>query len=488
MGQVFGFLIAVEKYQDTSITPVRFAENDATGLRDALGLHGLDPANTVLLLSAQATKTRIESEIRRVCKTVEDGDTLYFFYAGHGFSKNDKNYITCHDTVRKDLAPTSIDLQGLLKEFAKSKCRNIVLFLDSCHSGLEIDESMRSILSDMSDDDFREFCRGAEHHQAFSACKPDEQSHSALYLKHGIWTYHLLEALHGRELAALDRGKFLTASSLQTYLSSAVPKSKHLQPGVVQTPMAWGNKTREFIVADFTKIFADRDAAARIGMGKFKGISMQGSIAEWIKRLSGFKKHHRVPDAVNDSTRGFVRTVASEEIKQRVEEIADGLKASFNYKRKELQVDEDGHIETPDFTVEVDVEIDPDDTAKCIISTTVTDIKNPAIIASEGFAEVFDDTFDRICFGVSGRIDVAAVIDKVEDDPRGLDVDYPASAKTCTIKAPGMTSRIEVHPDQVVVQFHSTQPVQALLSGGESFTRLATNDGGSLGMALRLLT
>jgi hypothetical protein len=486
LGQIFGFLIAVEAYQDASIKSVRFAENDATGLRDALELHGLDPANTVLLLSARATKTRIESEVRRVCKTVREGDTLYFFYAGHGFSKNDKNYITCHDTVRKDLGPTSIELQGLLKEFAKSKCRNIILFLDSCHSGLEIDDSMRSILSDLSDDDFRDFCSTAEHHQAFSACKPDEQSHSALYLKHGIWTYYLLEALNGRDKAALERGKFLTASSLQSYLSSSVLKSPHRQSSDVQTPMAWGNKTREFIIADFTKIFAEQDAAARIGLGHFKGISMQGHIIELIKKLSGFKRHHKVPDAVNDSTRAFVRSVASDEIKQRVEELADALRTSFSYKRKELRIDIDGTIETPDFVVAVEVDIDPDDTAKCIISTSVSDIKNPAIIASEKFTQVFDDEFDRMCFSVSGKIDVGAVIDKVEDDSRGLGIDYPLSAKFCTITAPGLTPQIEVHADQVIVKFRSRQSVQALLNESQSFTKLASNNGGSLGTALRL--
>ncbi|MDO8447989.1 MAG: caspase family protein [Rhodoferax sp.] len=487
MGQVFGFLIAVEKYQDVGINAVRFAENDATGLRDALELHGLNMANTVLLLSAQATKNRIESEIRRVCKTVRDGDTLYFFYAGHGFSNNSKNYITCHDTVLKDLAPTSIELQGLFTELARSACRKIILFLDSCHSGLEIDDRMRSILSDLSDDDFRNFCQSAEHHQAFSACKPDEQSRSALYLKHGIWTYHLLEALNGRDKAALERGKFLTASSLQTYLSSTVPKSTHLQPGDVQTPMAWGNQTHEFIVADFTKILADRDAAARIGLGQFKGISMRGSVIEWINKLSGFNRHHRVPDAVNDRTRGFVRSVASDEIQRRVEKLADVLKASFHYKRKDLQVNTDGSIETPDFAIEVEVDIDPDDTAKCIISTSVSDFKDPAIVASEEFAAVFDNEFDRICFSVSGKIDVEAVIDMVEDDPRGLGIDYPSAANSCTITAPGMMPEIKVSSEQVIVQFRSTQVVQALLSGGQSFTTLASHNGGSLGMALRLL-
>lgn len=487
MGQILGFIVAVESYQDASINRVRFAENDATGLRDALGSHGLAPANTVLLLSAQATKTRIEYEVRRLCKNVQDMDTLYFFYAGHGFSKNDKNYITCHDTILKDLARTSIELQSLLKAFAKSKCKKVILFLDSCHSGLEIDDSMRSILSDLNDDEFLEFCRAAEHHQAFSACKPDEQSHSALYLNHGIWTYHLLEALNGRDKTALDRGKFLTASSLQTYLSNTVPKSTHLQPGDVQTPMAWGNKTREFIVADFTRIFADRDAAARMGLGQFKGISMQGRVVELVKSLSGFKRYHKVPDAVNENTRGFVRSVASGHIEQRVGEIAESLRASFKYKRKELLIHTEGLIETPDFAVEIGADIDGNDPAKCIISTSVTDIKNPAIISSHEFARVFDHQFDSIFFSVSGRIDIKAVIDNVEDDPGGLEIDYPASAKSCTITVPGISPNIDVHSNKVILQFGSSQSVKAILIEGQAFTKLACSNGGVLATALRLL-
>ena len=488
MGTTYGVLIAVEKYQDSRIKPVRYAENDANGLRDALAIHGLDAAHTVRLTSAEATKTRIESEVRRVCKVLKSGDTLFFYYAGHGFSKDDKNFITCHDTVKSDLALTSIELQSLLKQLKKSACRKLVLFLDSCHSGLDIDDGMRSILSHLSDDEFKEFCHSAEHHHAFAACKPDEQSHSALYLKHGIWTYHLLEALSGRDKQALERGSFLTASSLEAYLSESVSKSTHLPTGTMQTPMSWGSKTREFIIADFTTLFATQDAEARAQLGDLKQVSLQGRFVEWIKKLSGFKRSHRVPDAVNNQTRSFVRSIATNEIQQRVDEISESLKRSFQYKRRDLKIDLDGLIETPDFTVEVSVDFDADDSDKCVISTTVLDIKNPAAVASEAFAEVFDGEFDQLCFEVSGQIDVAALIDKVEDDPRGMEINYPGSAKSCTITAPGLaTASIEVRSNQVAIQFRSTQEVQVLLGASQSFARLAASSGGVLGTALRLL-
>lgn len=170
-----------------------------------------------------------------------------------------------------------------------------------------------------------------------------------------------------------------------------------------------------------------------------------------------------------------------------MEEIADSLRASFQYKRLDLKVDAEGSIETPDFSVDVSADIDPDDINKCVICTSVLDIKNPAAINSDAFAQVFNGEFDQLCFEVSGRIDVKALIDKVEDDARGLDIDYPASARSCTITAPGMAGAcIEVNSSRVVIQFRSEQAVQALLGASQTFGQLAASNGGLLGAALRL--
>ncbi len=58
------------------------------------------------------------------------------FYAGHGFSKNGHNFITCYDTDPDDLEETSIKLKDLLDICGKSACKRIVFFLDSCESGI----------------------------------------------------------------------------------------------------------------------------------------------------------------------------------------------------------------------------------------------------------------------------------------------------------------------------------------------------------------
>ena len=40
---------------------------------------------------------------------------------------------------------------------------------------------------------------------------------------HGIWTFHLIQALQGDAERAIDRERFITGDSLKNYLSLAVP-------------------------------------------------------------------------------------------------------------------------------------------------------------------------------------------------------------------------------------------------------------------------
>lgn len=89
------------------------------------------PLDTVFLLSGKATKTTINSQVRLQVKALTKEDYLYIFYAGHGFSKNGHNYITCYDTDLDDLEDTSIRLKELLDACGKSACNRIACPLPS---------------------------------------------------------------------------------------------------------------------------------------------------------------------------------------------------------------------------------------------------------------------------------------------------------------------------------------------------------------------
>ncbi|MEX2175177.1 MAG: caspase family protein, partial [Pirellulaceae bacterium] len=107
-------LIGVEEYADPQIRAVPFAGADARGLAAALAQLGIGEAKRDLLVDAQATKTIVESRVRQAIRSLSADDTLYLYYAGHGYSKDGRGFLTCHDTQLADLEATSIALDWLL--------------------------------------------------------------------------------------------------------------------------------------------------------------------------------------------------------------------------------------------------------------------------------------------------------------------------------------------------------------------------------------
>jgi hypothetical protein len=248
-------VIAVEKYQRQNIPPVEFAEADAQAVAESLRYSGLLDSNVVVLLSAAATKTSIESRLRTFMRTVTEKDQLFFFYAGHGFATDGANYITCHDTQPEDLPHTSIALQDLFGHLRASHARRIMLFLDSCHSGIQIFQGMRDLFVRRADSELQDLVERDQYCVGFASCKSDESSYSNQTLGHGIWTYHLARALRGEDHSALKDNRFLTGISLQGFLLRSVQSALKgmFDNQCVQTPCMFGNLTQDFLIADFAQ-------------------------------------------------------------------------------------------------------------------------------------------------------------------------------------------------------------------------------------------
>ena len=136
-----------------------------------------------------------------------------------------------------------------------------MIFLDSCHSGMPAQAGMRSIVSGFTPDELKEFCKDSEFHIGFAACKVDEYSWPSNVLKHGIWTYCIVQALTGKARKALEKGELITGDSLSNYLSIEVPLQiqKLRKANAVKTPCTFGNSTKTFIVANLEPLQAGRE-------------------------------------------------------------------------------------------------------------------------------------------------------------------------------------------------------------------------------------
>ena len=443
-GTKYSFHIAVEKYQDPSINPVDYAEADATDLAAALQLHHFEKRNQQLLLSSQATKTATESKLSASIRRLAEDDTFFLSYAGHGFSKLGENFITCYDTQPSDPIATSISLQRIYNDFRASPCKRIVLLLDSCESGI-LDMPSRSVLSQLIPAELVDFFNNAEFCVCFASSETFQFSYSTPLLKHGIWSYHLIEALKGDAPNALEKGRYLTAASLQDHLRRSVPKSiaNSFSVPVHQTPRFYGTHTSgTFLIGDLQEILDNRRALAIPGYQQVTRLMLTGSIGHKVRSLSGFAKHHRVPDDVNDTTERFVARIGSKEVEAEIDEVFDLLRNKMGYSRQELSSNTEsgaGSIITPDFDYSVTMTLDSDDPSTAILSRVLSNIKTPNLIDSPEFGEVFAKRFSSLELTLKEKIKIDEWIDKIEmlkgqGQLADMQIDYPRDSSYCEIR------------------------------------------------------
>src|SRR5689334_4071139 len=91
-GITAAFVIGVEASQEGVRPPARYAAADAAAFADALGALG---ARRTTLLDGTATKTTIESRLRRL--SVRNGETLAVYFAGYVVAAGGANYLVAHD-------------------------------------------------------------------------------------------------------------------------------------------------------------------------------------------------------------------------------------------------------------------------------------------------------------------------------------------------------------------------------------------------------
>ena len=460
-------VIAVEDYADAAIPKFQFAQNDADGFSAAVGKCGFDSADQIVLVNSLATKTTVESKLRTVIGSLTKDDVLFFFYAGHGFSKDETNYITCYDSQSSDLEMTSIELRSVLEQIRDSKSKQSVIFLDSCQRGLLADSEVEGVYADLSQDKLIEFFDSNDRCGGFASCMTGQQSWPSGQVKHGAWTYNVIEAFKGNAKTALENGQNLTPSSLQGFLGSAVEQtlSNAYSDKKEQTPFMFGLSGKDCVLADLTELLARRQNEANVNSEQLVNTSLLRKQHGQVRSLSGFKKNqHKVPDSVSDRSEMFVASISADEIKDDLEEKFLKLRKAFGFKRAELSVAHEGEgagtIVTPLFNYSISIALDPDDSSSVIWRRAVDAIKAPEEVFSDSFAEVFGAEFDTIEFSIPNACDLEEFIDQVEaleDD--SINVSYDMDVTSCFLTVENVEGKIELTSQTLsIVKANPMQP------------------------------
>ncbi len=121
------------------------ARNDALGFRDVLvARYGFTEPNIHLVLDREATRARIEREMKEwLPSVVKPGDLVVFFFAGHGSQAWDTNGDE-EDGLDETICPTDVVKGNTDKDIPDDELNqlltgiptdNVAVVLDNCHAG-----------------------------------------------------------------------------------------------------------------------------------------------------------------------------------------------------------------------------------------------------------------------------------------------------------------------------------------------------------------
>ncbi len=130
------FAVGADQYDDAPHVP--FADRSARAMSELLKKrYGVLDENVTLITGADATGIRILGRLNSMLQRLTAGDTVYFYYAGHGLAGRDGNnvYVVPKDAVPGAYEVEMLSLAALVKRFEASPAARVVAFLDTCFSG-----------------------------------------------------------------------------------------------------------------------------------------------------------------------------------------------------------------------------------------------------------------------------------------------------------------------------------------------------------------
>jgi hypothetical protein len=242
----YAICVGINQYAASAqVSDLRYAEQDAQALYTLLLQHGFEEENCRLLLGSEATLGAIYQALEGFVLTKPDRDDLVlFFFAGHGVplcideGRKGKDarcevFLTSYDFDRykvMDNRGAWLDYRlrmGWLREgiFEETLSEKVLFLFDCCYSG----DFHRSAYQDRDGEKIASqyitapFAQSSAGHIVLSSCLSHQTSREEEKLQHGVFTYHLLEALEGRIPEAIRPNGWITVGSLFDSLSEKLP-------------------------------------------------------------------------------------------------------------------------------------------------------------------------------------------------------------------------------------------------------------------------
>lgn len=309
----YALLIGINDYIDTNIPDLAYARNDVILLGETLIAHLGFPAERVIpLINESATKRNIEEEMNRLAEYADIDDLVLIFFSGHGTYGDDLDgdeddgtdeYLLPYDAVHGKLYTAIVDdMFGYWIKRIKSM--NVLLLIDSCHSGgaakgtrgySMMRTSSKSISRDRVVSD-----TSRDGIAVITASKADQQAHeySKLGKGHGVFTYFLCKALVGE--ADHNRDHYCSIEEIYSKVHEDIKdwtftSSKSKQTPTIANRIGNGFKPKykpdsglrvEYFAAGKIRVMVKAEETKKImdSEGHYKSVRMLG---HWEKDIVG---------------------------------------------------------------------------------------------------------------------------------------------------------------------------------------------------------
>jgi WD40 repeat protein len=239
------FTIGINNYKNTNYQ-LNYAVKDAKDFSHSINQKAEELFDHVYvneLYNDKATKTSIIEQFKTLQTQIDAEDVLVFYYAGHGVMSQNINpdfYLVTYALTNLYGSQALLDKEGVsateLLAFSKNiKAQKQLFILDACHSG----GAINTIAS-----------RGASREKAIAqlarntgtffltASQDAQYANESGDLKHGLFTYALLEVLTGKDTASSTDGK-ITINEIKTYVDERVPELSEKYHGSAQYPTSY---------------------------------------------------------------------------------------------------------------------------------------------------------------------------------------------------------------------------------------------------------
>ncbi|WP_019498186.1 SUMF1/EgtB/PvdO family nonheme iron enzyme [Pseudanabaena sp. PCC 6802] len=223
-------VIGINDYDE--IQPLQYAKSDAKKMRDYFARDLNVQPEDLYFFSDDSPRNRHGRKTQPTYGTLisfltdrfetpflSAGDTLWFYFSGHGMPYEGRDYLLPSDGNPRS-PNLAIPIADVTDRLRRSGADNIVLCIDACRS-----EGVKSGLG-----------IGREKQQGvitFFSCSPSQVSYEIDEIAQGAFTHVLLEALKIQ-----GEGNNATVERLNNYLLHQVPKLTQQYKNYLQTPYA----------------------------------------------------------------------------------------------------------------------------------------------------------------------------------------------------------------------------------------------------------